>query len=207
MTVKEQTLNSIDKEELQDLLLNIGILPELNRTFLNPLGLNLILNKKLNLDLQKTDDPEGVIAHTVDTFQLKIFNDYRNKKHKKRQAMAGFIIQTKDLIRKDQLIKDKDLHLSSPENLKLKKLLSCIDDAAHKMKRSLMENSTVKDKNAAHIPFSRLHRKMKVDFDIGNYLEGATKAILINFQEEIELELILIQKIKTKQDKVFKEKK
>jgi hypothetical protein len=207
MAVKGQTLNSVDKEELQDLLLNIGILPELNRTFLNPLGLKLILDKKLNLDLQKTDDPEGIIAHTVDTFRLKVFNDYRNEKHRKRQQMAGFVIQTRDLIRKDQLIKDKDLHLSSPENLKLKKLLSCIDDAAYKMKCNLMKNSTVKDKDAADIPFSRLHRKMEVDFDIGNYLEGAIKAILINFQEEIELELILIQKIKTKQDKAFKGKK
>lgn len=205
--MEEQTLNPIDKEELQDLLLNIGILPELNRTFLNPLGLNLILNKKLNLDLQKTDNPEGVIAHTVDTFRLKVFNDYRNEKHRKRQEMAGFVIQTRDLIRKDKLTKDKELYLSSPENLKLKKLLSCVDKAAHKMKRSLMENSTAKDKDATDIPFSRLHHKMEVDFDVGNYLEGATKAILINFQEEIELELILIKKIKTKQDKAFRENK
>jgi len=204
----EQTLDLVDnKEELQDLLLNMGILPELNRTFLNPLGLNLILNKELNLELQKTDSPEGIIAHTVDSFRLKVFNDYRNKKHKERQEMAGFIIQTKDLIRKDKLTKDKDLHLSSPENLKLKKLLNCVDDISYKIKRILMENSAIKDKNGADIDFNKVFRDMEVDFAMDNYLDGITKAILIYYQEDIELELDKIKKIKTKQDKTFRGKR
>ena len=204
----EQTLDLIDnKEELQDLLLNMGILPELNRTFLNPLGLNLILNKELNLEVQKTDNPEGIIAHTIDSFQLKVFNDYRNKKHKERQQMTGFIIQTKDLIRKDKLTKDKDLHLSSPENLKLKKLLSCVDDISYKIKRILMENSAIKDKNGADIDFNKVFRNMEVDFAMDNYLDGITKAILIYYQKDIELELDKIKKIKAKQDKTFKEKR
>jgi hypothetical protein len=186
-----------------DLFINIGILQELNRTFLNPLGLDLKINKKAELKLEKTEDPEGVILHTVDTFRLKVFNDYRNKKHKERLEKTGFIIQTKDIPRKDALKKDKDLSLSSPENLKLKKLLTCVDNVAYKVKHDLMQHSKEKDKDAAPISFSQLYRKMEIDFELGNFIEGITKAILLYYQEDIESELEKIKKIKEKQDRVF----
>lgn len=176
---------------------------ELNRTFLNPLGLNLLLNKKAELKLEKTENPEGVIQHTVDTFRLKVFNEYRNKKHKERLEKTGFIIQTKDVPRKDALAKDKDLSLSSPENLKLKKLLTCVDNVAYKIKHNFMQNSKEKDKDAASISFSQLYRKMEMDFELGNFIEGIAKAILIYSQEDIESELEKIKKIKEKQDKIF----
>lgn len=198
------SINSPETDELLDLFINIGILQELNRTFLNPLGLRLNLNKEAEIKLEKTEDPEGVILHTVDTFRLKIFNDYRNKKHKERLEKVGFIIQTKDIPRKNELKKDKNLSLSSPENLKLRKLLTCVDDVAHKVKKSLMENSKEKDKDAAPIPFSQLFRKMDIDFELGNFIEAITKAILLYSQEDIESELEKIKKIKEKQDKAFK---
>lgn len=203
-----QVLTPMDnKEELQDLLLNIGVLQELNRSFLNPLGLNLVLNKDRDLILQKTDDPEGVLIHTIDLFRLKVFNAHRNEKHQERYKKVGYIIQTKDLLRKDELAKKKDLHLTSPENLKLSKLLKCVDTAAYDIKRRLMENSKNKDKGAAAINFDRLFRTMEIDFELGHYIEGVTKAILIKYQEEIESELEKIKKIKEEQDQAFKEKK
>jgi hypothetical protein len=196
-------MDSPETDELLDLFINIGILQELNRTFLNPLGLNLLLNKKAELKLEKTENPEGVIQHTVDTFRLKVFNEYRNKKHKERLEKTGFIIQTKDVPRKDALAKDKDLSLSSPENLKLKKLLTCVDNVAYKIKHNFMQNSKEKDKDAASISFSQLYRKMEMDFELGNFIEGIAKAILIYSQEDIESELEKIKKIKEKQDKIF----
>lgn len=200
----KMSISSPETDEVLDLFINTGILQELNRTFLNPLGLDLKLNKEAELKLEKTEDPEGIILHTVDTFQLKIFNDYRNKKHKERLEKVGFIIQTRDLPRKAALTKDKDLSLSSPENLKLKKLLTCVDNVAYKVKHSFMQNSKEKDKDAAPISFGQVYRKMEIDFELGNFIEGIAKAILIYSQEDIESELEKIKKIKEKQDKVFK---
>lgn len=180
---------------------------ELNRTFLNPLGLRLTLNKELEIQLEKTDNPEGIVLHTVDLFQLQLFKDFRIKKHAERLERLGFIIQVKDLIRKDKLEKEKDLYLSSPENLKLKKLLTCVDDVAYKIKTELMKNSTDKDKDAAPIQFNQMYRKMEMDFEIGNFIEGITKAIMLYSQENIEAELEKIKKIKEKQDKTFEERR
>lgn len=203
----KMSITSPESDELLDLFINIGILQELNRTFLNPLGLNLTLDKQSNLQIEKTEDPEGIILHTVDTFRLKVFNDYRNKKHKERLEKVGFIIQTKDLLRKDKLAKDKDISLSSPENLKLKKLLTCVDDVAYKIKTELMKNSKEKDKEAAPIQFNQMYRKMEMDFEIGNFIEGITKAIMLYSQENIEAELEKIQKIKERQNRIFEERR
>lgn len=154
--------------------------------------------------MEKTEDPEGVTLHTVDKFQLKIFNEYRNNKHRARQQKLGFIIQVKDLIRKDKLTQNEDLNLSSPQNLKLNKLLHCIDDAAYKLKHIFMQNSNEKDKDALDIPFSKVFRSMESDFNKGNYMGAISKAILIHYQDDIELEMDKIKKIKHNQDKILK---
>jgi hypothetical protein len=44
---------------------------------------------------------------------------------------------------------------------------------------------------------------MEMDFELGNFIEGIAKAILIYSQEDIESELEKIKKIKEKQDKIF----
>jgi len=203
MAKMKSPLKNIDKEELIDLLMNKGILQELNRTFLNPLGLNLELDGQLKLQLQKTEGEEEATLHTVDKFKLRVFNDYRNKKHSERQEKLGFVIQTRDLLRKNELSKNKNIKLTSPENLKLSKLLKYVDEAAYMMKYNLMANSDIKDKNAADIPWKKLLHSMEVDFYSGRYLPAMTKAVLINYKEEIETELEKIKDIKKHQDKVF----
>jgi hypothetical protein len=197
-------VEKIKDQELQDLLQNIGILQEVNRTFFNPIGLNLVLNKNLNLELEKTEDEEGIISHTVDKFRLQIFNEFRNKKHRARHEKLGCIIQTKDLIRNEKLAEKEDLKLSTPENLKLKKLLSCVDEAAYAMKKNLMEHSANKDRDAQEIPFNEVFRAITFDMEQGKFLDAATKMILIHFQEDIELELDRIEKIKTDQRRILK---
>ena len=189
------------------MLENIGILQEVNRTFFNALGLILALNENSQLELRRTEDAEGITLHTVDRFKLKIFNEFRNDKHKTRHEKLGYIIQTQDLIRKDKLTENKELNLSSPENLKLLKLLRCIDDAAYLMKKNFMEHSKSKDEDAKDIPFGEVFRSIEFDMAQGHFLDAATKMILIHFQKEIEEELDRIKDIKKVQDKAFKEDK
>ena len=207
MADEKQLLEIIKTEELQDLLENTGVLQEVNRTFFNPLGLILVLNENLQLEVRKTDDAEGITLHTVDRFRLQIFNQFRNEKHKARQEKLGYIIQIRDLIRKDKLAENKDLLLSSPENLKLTKLLRCIDNASYEMKKNFMEHSKSKDKKAKDIPFNEVFRAIEFDMEQGKFLDAAAKMILIHYQEDIEIELDRIKKIKKEQDKVFKKEK
>jgi len=205
MTENTQSLELVIKNELSDLLENIGVLQEINRTFLNPLGLNLILNQDFSLALQKTEDPEGVILHTVDSFKLRIFNNFRNEKHKKRQAKTGFVIQTTDLIRKEKLLKNKELKLSSPASLKLNALLICIDEAAYHIKARLMEKSSIFDKELFDIDFSNLYITMRKDASTHNYKDTAAKAMMLMYKDHINNELEKIKNIEKKQKELFKE--
>lgn len=203
----QESLQKVEQNELSDLLENIGVLQEINRTFLNPLGLNLILNQDFSLALQKTEDPEGIILHTVDLFKLKTFNNFRNKKHKTRQEKTGFVIQTTDLIRKEKLIENKELKLASPASLKLNFLLHCVDEATFNIKKRLMEKSSIFDKEFFDIDFPMLDITIRKDITEDNYIDTAAKAIILMYQEHIEKELIKIKEIKKEQDKVFKEDK
>jgi hypothetical protein len=195
--------NRIKGNELVDLLENTGIMQELNRTVLNPLGLHLAINSALELELSKTDNPEGVVLHTVDRFRLQIYNKYRYEKHQIRQQKLGYIIQTNDMIRKEKLAENKNLNLSSTQNLKLKTLLTCIDTAAYEVKKRFMENSPNKDEEL-DIPFGEVYKGMEFDLAQGNFIDAISKLILINYQESIEVELVKIKKTKEEQDKAFK---
>lgn len=205
--ISTKELKTIKDQELQDLLLNTGVLQEVNRTFLNAIGLNLALSENSNLELQQTDALEGIILHTVDKFRLQIFNEFRNEKHRARQEKLGYIIQTKDAIRKEKLAEEPTLNLSTPENLKLKKLLECVDNAAYEIKKNFMAHSKSKDEDAKEIPFGEIYRGIIFDLEQGKFIDAAAKIILIHFQEDIELELDRINKIKLEQDKVLKKEK
>ncbi len=198
-----KSLNLVKKSELPDLLENIGILQEVNRTFFNPIGLHLALNSASDLELYATDNTEGVVLHTFDKFRLQVFNQHRNEKHHARNQKLGYVIQTKDMIRKDKLAENKDLNLSTPQNLKLRKLLSCIDEAAFAVKKRFMENSPEKDEEI-DIPFDEVYRDMEFDVAQGKFIDAISKLILIQYQESIEIELDKIKKSKAVQDKVFK---
>jgi len=201
-----QSLKVIKENELLDLLENTGIMQELNRTVLNPLGLHLKINSAYELELSKTENPEGVILHTIDKFRLQVYNKFRFKKHHERHQKLGYIIQTNDMIRKDKLAENKDLNLSTPESLKLRKLLSCIDEAAYQIKKRFMENSPKKD-GELDIPFGEVYKGMEFDISQGNFIDAISKLILIQYQEPIEIELNKIKKSKAEQDKVFKKEK
>lgn len=201
--METQSLNSVSKNELIDLLENIGILQEVNRTFFHPLGLNLTLNENGQLELQKTDTDYGVTLHTVDKFKLQAFNEYRNDKHRQRAMRLGCIIQTRDLIRADKL--EDDINLTPPEVLKLNLLLNCVDQAAYQAKKRLMENSKDKDVDAGHIPFKAMYRSLEVDVANGNFIDAVAKSVLMNYESTIKEEIEKIKENTKKKKELFKE--
>ena len=199
----QKSTQRVQQNELLDLLENTGVLQEANRTFFHPLGLNLKLEKDLEITLETTEDENGFILHTIDDFKRKTFNDYRTKKHVNRQASAGFLIQTRDMIRSNKIT--KDLKLTPPETLKLNMLLRCVDEAVYHVKKRLMEKSSTLDKEIFNIDFKHMDITTRKDIVDRNYVDVAAKAMILTFQEHIKIELEKIKEIKEKQEKIFKE--
>jgi hypothetical protein len=87
----------IDIKEFREM----GLLVELNRTFLHPLGLALAVkidddgNQKLDGILDCRDDPEGII-YDEDRFpaeKVKKAQEFIESQHKKRYEILGYVIQ------------------------------------------------------------------------------------------------------------------
>lgn len=83
----------MDSTEWQEL----GLLQELNREFLHPLGLALAVDVQDGTlaIYDARPDPEGIIFEDdVMTFEKhQRFNAFRNERHEKRQYLLGFIQQ------------------------------------------------------------------------------------------------------------------
>ena len=85
----ETKSKKIEGEELADILINNGILHEVNRTFFNPIGLRLALNKDLSISIEKSEDEWGFLLDTVDKFSIQAYMRYAIKKQNLRQNMQG----------------------------------------------------------------------------------------------------------------------
>jgi len=77
----------------------MGLLVELNRTFLHPLG--LALEVVVNDDGTETiggiwdsrDDPEGYLYGKINEDKVKLANEFIAKKHEERRREIGFVYQ------------------------------------------------------------------------------------------------------------------
>ena len=192
---------TVSKEELMDLLINHGILQEVNRTFLNPVGLDLTLTEELNLKMMKTDDLNGIVKHTIDKNQIRIFSEYRKPRHEQRQKNLGFLIQIGDVIRKN-LIQDNTITPTS--TLKLNYLLKCVDNIAYEVKKRFMEKSKTYDSHLENIDYEHIGRMAEADAARENYVDAIAKLILVHFKKDIDIKLNELRKIDKKQKSLLK---
>ncbi len=90
-------INKIDIKEFRE----IGLLQEINRQFLHPLGLALEVridddgNETLGGIWDYRDDPEGMLygEDVIDLKKVKTVAEFINKQHKKRRDVVGYVIQ------------------------------------------------------------------------------------------------------------------
>ena len=89
--------------KIQDVV-DSGILMEVNRTFLHPLGFTIqaeVVNDVMALTMLKTDDPEGISyrssvsdeALVEITKRLEGFKSVQKTKHEAREAKMGYVVQ------------------------------------------------------------------------------------------------------------------
>ena len=90
-----QEINRIDIKEFREL----GLLVELNRAFLHPLGLALEVdidkdgNEKLGGIWDYRDDPEGMTYEKLNKEKVNNAQEFIKEKHNIREKELGFIYQ------------------------------------------------------------------------------------------------------------------
>jgi hypothetical protein len=98
--MSDDKVKRMDIKEFREM----GLLAELNRTFLHPLGLALEVilddngNEKLGGIWDYRDDPEGILYGKKDfpTEKIKKAQEFIIQKHKQRMKTLGFIYQNID---------------------------------------------------------------------------------------------------------------
>ncbi len=203
MPPKMQKPKEIKGEELADILINNGILHEVNRTFFNPIGLKLTLNKNLTISIEQSEDDWGILLDTVDKFSIQAYMKYAQGKKILRQEYAGFIIQTRDMIRKDKL----EVPITPTSTLKLQALLKQVDDFTYEVKKRLMEKSKNYDAELFDFDESALSYDMFEDLQNDRFTDGVARAILLSNIENLNEKVKQIREIDKKQKKVYKEKR
>ena len=128
---------------------------------------------------------------------------FAQERHKARQHMAGFIIQTQDMIRKDQL----KIPVTTPATLKLETLLKEVDQFAYNVKARIMQKSKTYDQELFDFDEAALSYDMFDDFQHDRFIDGTARAIFINGIDRINIRMKEIRKIKKDQKEVYKEKK
>lgn len=81
----------------------IGLLQEINRLFLHPLGLALSVevdengNEELRDIWDYRNDPEGIIfgENVITPKKIQDVKEFMQKQHKKRKETTGYVIQEK----------------------------------------------------------------------------------------------------------------
>ena len=90
-------INKIDIKEFREM----GLLQEINRQFLHPLGLALEVqideggNETFGGIWDYRDDPEGILygEKEIDLKKIETIAEFMHKQHKKRKNTVGYIIQ------------------------------------------------------------------------------------------------------------------
>jgi hypothetical protein len=160
----------------------------------------LKLEKDLTIALETTSEKHGCILDTINKFSIKAFMRFAQEKHKKRQQLAGFIIQTRDMLRNEKL----EVPVTPIATLKLETLLKELDNFTFQIKRRLMERSKDLDNLLSDFDEEDLNYYMFEDLQKGNRIDAAARAMMIERIGPINVRMAELRKIKKDQDKTYK---
>lgn len=71
----------------------LGIIQEINRVYLHPMGFHLILKKKGTLEIIRTENPAGFFYKELDYEKIKSFRKFYHQKTTIRSKISKFTIQ------------------------------------------------------------------------------------------------------------------
>jgi hypothetical protein len=153
-------VSELNGEELSDLLINNGILQEVNRTFFNPIGLqmNIIDNQ---IQMLKTDDPKGFLIERINKFHIDAFRKYSKQRHDQRGTLLGFLIQYHDLYRAATLAVGVGLSIL-PSQSKINAIFKVLNLFGYLMSQKVMKHHKALDNNFDAMQFNemKLHNQL-----------------------------------------------
>ena len=195
---EEEKLNGM---KLLNFMEHNGILQELNRTMLHPLGIEARLNTETQqIEFWETKNPEGYLLDRINPIQRQAFQRLSVRKNYDRQKKLGFGIQVQDAYRKETYSKITE-PLIPPKRLKLEILLNYLNKFQHMMFERFVQNHKEKDDNFDPDQFdirklvtllSSSHIGMYLpsinenDF-INSFVNVANYAMLIVFNKELQI--------------------
>lgn len=181
--VKKYREWEVGPEQAQDLLENMGILQEINRTILNPLGLRLDAENG-RMSLFQTENPAGFVLDALSRVRMKTFRVFANSKHKTREKMFGFVIQFKDAIRGNEPA--EELPVDSRKSM-IKALSVATNSFMHGVYTQCL--LCVEKGREPNLDIEFLKRLFRESSEQNEYVVSAFFGMLISQMETIEREL------------------
>lgn len=173
--------------ELKDQMQNQGILQEMNRTMLHPIGLELRLNDENNLEIWKTDDPKGFVFDRINKMYQQVFKSMNIEKQQKRQDLLGFGIQVHDLYRSSKLENLGRLAIP-PQKVKIKLIVKCLDTFIHIVYQKILLNHKNKDNNfdIDQFDYPILMERILNNINKKDWVDVATYAMMLHQKETLK---------------------
>jgi hypothetical protein len=148
-------ISTLKGEELSDLLINNGILQEANRTFFNPIGLQMNIRNN-EIEFLKTDDPKGFLIDRINPFHIDAFKEYSRQRHVQRGSLLGFMIQYTDLYRIAALGVGIALTMLPSQN-KVNAIFKVLNLFGYLMNQKIMKHHKTKDNDFNPLQFDEKH--------------------------------------------------
>jgi hypothetical protein len=164
-----------------------GIVHEINRTFLHPLGLDLrVNNDEQEIEFYQTDDPKGFLLERINKMYTQVFNRLSVTKHTMRQKELGFGIQTKDTYRiKD--FKEIQPKLIQPERMKVEEIVNQLSKFTHMVYTKIVKKHKIKDTNLDPNQFdeSYLLESLMHNLNEEDWIDVAAFAMMLHQRSEL----------------------
>jgi hypothetical protein len=199
----------VEGQELTNLLKHKGMEQEINRTFLHPLGIELNLNQKNEIEIYRTKDPKGITYEKINSMLTKVFQQFAMGKSSERTRLLGFTIQVKDLFRNENLKNVSGL-LLAPERKKLELIAGCLSAFQHLIYEKIIRKHKEYDSNfdPKQFEFSNLIASLNHNVKEEDWIDVAAIAMMLHSSEKLRKETAKIKDYaeneyprKTKKDK------
>jgi hypothetical protein len=180
----------LENEELKGVLIDKGVLQEVNRSFFHPLGMALTIKYYEETDiaeifLQTTNDDEGFIFTEIDSDKQRVFREFANDKYDRRQDEVGFIIQTHNI---DSYIKKEDKKFDFKTE-RLKFILDLLQSFFQSIHFKFLKHSNDFDYSYTFPEIDVLKTELQCSYEDENWESVAAYSFLLNFHSKLEKEI------------------
>lgn len=200
-------------EELLNFMDCNGIIQEVNRTFLHPLGIELRPNYETNeIEFYTTDDPKGYLLDKVSEMKRQTFYRFNLRKQTERNKMVGFGIQTQDLFRSKNMTQMAGLVLN-PERVKIEAIIACLNIFSHVVYSKILSKHKKYDSTFNPYQFEKkeLMESMRKNLADEDWVDVAAIAMMLDNSDKLQEEMKKCEEYKNKflknRDKLEESKK